>query len=173
LAESGVLAGGPHLDNATERKRDVAEHSVKVGERVVVPIVSEQLTVEKRTREVGQVAVHIEPRVEQQVLEVPLLEDSVEVKRVAVNKFIEEPVPVREEGDVTIVPVFEEVLVVEKRLMLKEEIHLIRRRVATQQRQTFAVRKEEAHVLHSGTPAAEAAREGTAVAKARTTTDGE
>jgi stress response protein YsnF len=100
------------------------------------------------------------------------MEESVEVKRVPVNQFIEAPVPVREEGDVTIVPVFEEVLVVQKRLMLKEEIHLVRRRVETHQRQTFAVRKEEVHVLRAKPPAAEAAREGTAVAKAGSAMDG-
>lgn len=38
---------------------------------------------------------------------------------------------IRTEGDVTIVPVLEEVLVVEKRLVLKEELH-IRRRVAAE-----------------------------------------
>jgi stress response protein YsnF len=37
---------------------------------------------------------------------------------------------VRQEGDVTIYPVLEEVLVVEKRLVLKEEVHV--RRVVTQ-----------------------------------------
>jgi len=38
---------------------------------------------------------------------------------------------IRTEGDVTIVPVLEEVLVVEKRLVLKEELH-IRRRIETE-----------------------------------------
>jgi stress response protein YsnF len=38
---------------------------------------------------------------------------------------------IRTEGDVTIVPVLEEVLVVEKRLLLKEELH-IRRGVETE-----------------------------------------
>jgi uncharacterized protein (TIGR02271 family) len=122
------------------------------------------LSVDKRVHEVGRVVVHVEPRVEQQVLELPLLEESVEVKRVAVNRFVEAVSPPRDEGDVTIVPVFEEVLVVEKRLMLKEEIHLVRRRVATRQRQTFAVRKEEAHVLRAGELPAEADRAGTGVA---------
>ncbi len=37
----------------------------------------------------------------------------------------------RQEGDLLIVPVVEEVLVVEKRLVLKEELH-IRRRVETE-----------------------------------------
>jgi stress response protein YsnF len=38
---------------------------------------------------------------------------------------------IRTEGDVTILPIVEEVLVVEKRLVLKEELH-IRRRVGSE-----------------------------------------
>ena len=143
--------------------------TLRPGQRVEVPVVAEELAVEKRTVETGRVTVHVEPRVEGQVLEVPLLEDTVEVKRVPVNRILDAPVPVRQDGDVTIVPVFEEVLVVEKRLMLKEEIHLVRRQVATQERQTFALRKEEVHVLRSdGSNALSAdqpAATGTAVAK--------
>jgi hypothetical protein len=57
-----------------------------------------------------------------------LLEEAVNVERVPVNRFIEQPVETRQEGDVTIVPVMEEVLVVQRRLMLKEEIRITRRR---------------------------------------------
>jgi uncharacterized protein (TIGR02271 family) len=132
---------------------DIVSHqTLDAGQRVEVPVVEEQLSVEKRRIETGQVVVHIEPTVERQELEVPLLEESVEVERVPVNRFIDAPVPVRQEGDVTIVPVFEEVLVVEKRLMLKEEIHLVRRKLATQERQTFDVRKEQVHILRSNDP---------------------
>jgi stress response protein YsnF len=110
------------------------------------------------------------------VLEVPLLEDTVEVKRVAVNRIIDGPVPVREEGNVTIIPVFEEVLVVEKRLMLKEEIHLVRQQLATRERQTFALRKEEVHVLRTNDqPAgsnAEVAGIGTGIAKRPASAEG-
>jgi uncharacterized protein (TIGR02271 family) len=114
-----------------------------------VPLVAEELSVAKRTVETGQVVVHVVPTVERQELEIPLLEETVEVEHVPVNQFVEAPFPVRQEGDVTIVPVFEEVLVVEKRLMLKEEIRLVRRKVATRERQTFDVRKETAHVLRA------------------------
>jgi stress response protein YsnF len=41
---------------------------------------------------------------------------------------VETPPAVRTDGDVVIVPILEEVLVVEKRLVLKEELH-IRRQV--------------------------------------------
>jgi stress response protein YsnF len=57
--------------------------------------------------------------------------ESVEVTRVPINKVVETAPDIRTDGDVTIVPVLEEVLVVEKRLLLKEEVH-IRRRIATE-----------------------------------------
>jgi stress response protein YsnF len=46
-----------------------------------------------------------------------------------VDRVVSEAPAVRTEGDVTIVPVLEEVLFVEKRLVLKEELHI--RRTAT------------------------------------------
>jgi stress response protein YsnF len=55
----------------------------------------------------------------------------VEVTRVPIARIVETAPEIRTEGDLTIVPVLEEVLVVEKRLMLKEELH-IRRRAATE-----------------------------------------
>ena len=55
--------------------------------------------------------------------------ENVEVTRVAIGREVSEAPGVRTDGDVTIIPVMEEVLVVEKRLMLVEEIHI--RRVAT------------------------------------------
>jgi stress response protein YsnF len=57
--------------------------------------------------------------------------ESVEVTRVPIDRMVDIAPEVRTEGDVTIVPVVEEVLVVEKRLLLKEELH-IRRRVETE-----------------------------------------
>jgi uncharacterized protein (TIGR02271 family) len=170
LAQRTTRASHPGRGTRDTSKDDnTSASTLRPGQRVDVPVVEEQLAVEKRTVETGQVVVHVQPRVEEQVLEVPLLEDTVEVKRVPVNRIVEGPTPVRQDGDVTVVPVFEEVLVVEKRLMLKEEIHLVRRQVATRERQTFALRKEEAHVLHSGAAgdvsSDESARDGTTVAR--------
>jgi stress response protein YsnF len=48
--------------------------------------------------------------------------------RAAMGRMVETAPEIRTESDVTILPVVEEVLVVEKRLVLKEELH-IRRRV--------------------------------------------
>jgi uncharacterized protein (TIGR02271 family) len=60
-----------------------------------------------------------------------LQRETVEVTRVPVDRMVESAPEIRTEGEMTIVPVLEEVLVVEKRLVLKEELH-IRRRVAAE-----------------------------------------
>jgi len=50
---------------------------------------------------------------------------------------------IRNDGDTTIIPVVEERLVVEKRLFLREEIHVHRRRVVTQFRQNVTLRSQD------------------------------
>jgi len=52
----------------------------------------------------------------------------------------------RIEGDVMIVPVLEEVVVVKKQLVLKEELHITRRRIAERDSRTVTLRREEATV---------------------------
>ena len=77
-----------------------------------------------RVVERGRVRVTIATEVLQETVRQSLLSHRVEVVHVPIGRVVTEaPIP-RQEGDVHIVPVLEEVLVVERRLMLKEEIHL-------------------------------------------------
>jgi hypothetical protein len=46
--------------------------------------------------------------------------ETVEIERVATGQPIEAVPPVREQGDVTVIPVVEEILFIEKRFILKE-----------------------------------------------------
>lgn len=57
-----------------------------------------------------------------------LFREDCEVERVPIRRMIDRPAEIRHEGDTLIVPLMEEVLVVEKRLMLREELHIKRRR---------------------------------------------
>jgi uncharacterized protein (TIGR02271 family) len=113
------------------------------------PVVEESARIEKRTHETGRVVVHVEPHDVVQSVDVPLVEERVDVRRVPVNRFVDGPVPTRQEGDTTVVPVMEEVLVVEKRLMLREEVHVTRRRVTSHERQDVTLRREEVRVLRA------------------------
>ena len=68
----------------------------------------------------------------------------IEIERVPINRPIDAVPAIREEGDTTIMPVVEEILVVERRLILKEEIRMRRTKVSQPHRETVVVRDQEA-----------------------------
>lgn len=70
----------------------------------------------------------------QETVDLPLVKEQVEVRHVPVGRWIEVPVSMRQEGDTIILPIMEEVLVVEKRLRLVEEVHVIKHRRTVQQK---------------------------------------
>lgn len=114
------------------------------GGAVVVPVVAEQLEVQKRKVEAGGVRIRKTVSEREEVVDEPLMREEVQVKRVPVNKVVEAPVPVRHVGNTMIVSLLEEVLVVEKRLMLKEELHITKEQVESYRPQRVRLRTEEA-----------------------------
>ncbi len=118
----------------------------QTAETTVIPVVEEELNVTKRTVETGKVRIHKTVREHEEEVDEPLLRDEVAVQRVPVNQFVERPVDARYEGDTLIVPVFEEVLVVEKRLRLKEELHITRHQTEHHEPQQVALRREEVNI---------------------------
>ncbi len=79
----------------------------------------------------------------------PLLSEEVSVERVPIHRFMDEAIPVRYEGDILIVSLLEEVPVVQKRLMLKEELRITTRQVEAHKPVRVTLRREEATVEHS------------------------
>lgn len=90
----------------------------------------------RRTNE-RRVMVRIETREERQSLIAELEEVQIEVARVPVGRDVDVVPEVRVEGDVTILPVMEERVVVTRQLVLKEEVHV--RRVTTRRREEVPV----------------------------------
>jgi uncharacterized protein (TIGR02271 family) len=111
-------------------------------------IVEEELRVEKRQVATGRVTVRTTTEISEEVARATLEGETVEVTRVPVNREIAVAPSIRTEGDMTIIPVVEEVVVIEKRLVLKEEIHL--RRTVTREDVAVPVklRKQRARVEH-------------------------
>ena len=109
-------------------------------------LIEEQLVVDKLTVSDGRVRVSTKTAFVTEIAEARLDSENVEVTRVPIGREVQEAPSVRTDGDVTIVPVMEEILVVEKRLMLVEEIHI--RRVATTEDVSIPVelRKQRATV---------------------------
>jgi uncharacterized protein (TIGR02271 family) len=116
------------------------------GDRIVVPLVEEQLDVSTRRVETGRVRIVKTVREEVETIDRPLLREEVTIDRVPVGKFVTEPVPTRMDGETMIIPILEEVVVVEKRVMLKEELHV--RKLAREHREPrdVTVRVEEARI---------------------------
>ncbi|HEX8337402.1 MAG TPA: YsnF/AvaK domain-containing protein [Pyrinomonadaceae bacterium] len=113
---------------------------------IVVPVVAEQLEVQKRKVEAGGVRIRKTVSEREEVVDEPLMREEVQVKRVPVNKVVDGPVPVRHVGNTMIVSLLEEVLVVEKRLMVKEELHITKEEVESYRPQRVTLRTEEAVV---------------------------
>ena len=138
------------------------------GGTVVVPVVAETLQVEKRVVEAGRVRVSKVVREREEVVDEPLMREEVQFKRVSVGRIVEGPVPVRHDGDTMIIPLFEEVLVVEKRLMLKEELHVRKASVETHSPQRVLLRSEEAFVERVGDESAPGGGDDDETARAQT-----
>lgn len=125
------------------------------AEEAVVPVLSEDLNVGVRKRPVGKVRVQKNVTEHDETVSMPLATERAEVKRVIINRPVDGPLPVRREGDTIIMPVVEEVAVVEKRLMLKEEIRITRHRSTETHEETVTLRREDAvveRVDNSGNP---------------------
>jgi uncharacterized protein (TIGR02271 family) len=116
----------------------------------VVPVVEEQLQVGKRQVVAGKVKLvkTVEERLE--TVTIPLQKETLEVKRVPVNEVMSQPVGSRQEGDTLIIPVFEEVVVVEKRYRLLEEIHITTHRTVHDEVQEVVLRAEKVRLERNG-----------------------
>jgi len=119
----------------------------------VIPVVRETLEVGKRDIETGKVTVEVTPTLRKQVVDLPLTRETASVERVPINRVVDRPEQPRQEGDVTIVPVYEEVLVVEKRLVLKEELRIKREKRSHNEHREVELRVEEAQVRRAAAPA--------------------
>ncbi len=111
-----------------------------------IPLAEEAAAVSVRRVATGRVEVRTLTDTFEETVRSALNEETVDVTRVPIDRQVETAPAIRTEGDVTIVPVLEEILVVEKRLVLKEEIH-IRRTTQTEHVETpVTLRRQRAVV---------------------------
>jgi uncharacterized protein (TIGR02271 family) len=127
-------------------------------EVAAIPLVEERLSVGKREVETGRLRVRIAVDEREETVPTELAFDEVEIERVPRNVALTELPGVRLEGNTTIIPVVEEEVVVEKRLILVEEIHIHRRTATTTEQVPVVLRSERAEVEREETPAPDDAR---------------
>ena len=137
-----------HYAKPASQTRELVAGDVENSAELRIPIIQEEATVGKRVVERGGVRVHKRVHQREEVVEQPAWHEEVEVERVAIGQFVDVIPEPREEGDTLIIPILEEVLVVEKRLVVKEEIRITRRRSEETQQLRVTLRQEEAIVEH-------------------------
>ena len=115
-------------------------------EKLVIPIIEEEAFLDKRIVETGKVRISKRISEREELIDEPLFREEVTVERVPVNKYVDQPPQVRHEGDVMIIPVVQEQLVMQKRLVLVEELRVRKQVVETHQPQSVTLRREEVDV---------------------------
>ncbi|WP_229509368.1 YsnF/AvaK domain-containing protein [Massilia sp. CCM 8734] len=126
---------------------DSAEsHLEPGGDTLSVPLHREELRVGTRVVDTGRgVRIHKTVSEHPHQVDETLLYDELDVRHVSVDKIVplsEAPVA-RQEGDTLIVPVLEEVLVTERRVRIKEEVHITRIARTRTQAGTVMLREED------------------------------
>ena len=151
----------------TRAARPAAGKVVKETGEIRVPIVEERLDVQTRPTAMGEVLVHARVEEIEERIPVSLTREEVEIQRIPVNRVLDPadpPVGTRTEGEWLIVPVIEEELVVQKRLVLREEVRIRTRRTIEQSEVRDTVRRRRVEIDDSGVPAS---RRATAAAAPR------
>jgi uncharacterized protein (TIGR02271 family) len=130
----------------------VTEEDPELAESVVVPVAEERLRIDKRLVTTGVVTIEKRVRTEPVHLEEVLAHEELEVERVPVDKFVDEAPQPYTDGDTWILPVVEEVLVVERRLKVREEVRITRRVASRNEVQDLERRIEEVAVHRNPVP---------------------
>jgi uncharacterized protein (TIGR02271 family) len=118
---------------------------------MVIPVLQEELQVDKRVVETGK-GVRIRKTVSEreQIVDQLLLRDELVIEHVPVGQIVTAaPLPAtRYDGDTLVVPILEEVLVIEKQIRLKEEIRITRHRHQVHAPQSVVLKTEQVSVEH-------------------------
>jgi stress response protein YsnF len=131
----------------TPSRPAAADGAASPAARLVLPVVEEELTVGKRRIDKAKVRVRKVVRERVAVVDEPLVQEDAVVERVPVDRFVDGPVPPRQEGDTLVLSVVEEVLV--KRLRLIEEIRITKRQTVARRPTKVPLRREEVFVERS------------------------
>ena len=113
----------------------------------VLRLHAESVQINRRTIDTGTVEVAVVTRFRDQLIDETLSSTTAHVEHVPVGRIVDEMPQVREEGDLMIVPIVEEIVVT--RLFLREELHITRTTTTRRHQDTVSLRSEEAVVTRS------------------------
>jgi uncharacterized protein (TIGR02271 family) len=116
---------------------------------MVIPVIQEQITFDKQVIESGKVRISKRIIEHEELVDVPLFREEVDVEHVPINQFVDAPPQVRQEGDTMIIPVVQEQIFYQKRLLLVEELHVRKQIIEEHKPQQITLLKEEVNITRS------------------------
>ena len=133
--------------NDGERELSFSEHSsANPTDNAKLTLLAEELTVGKEAVETARVRVSKQTHAREVAVDEALLRESAEIETIPIGRQIFEMPSVRHEGETIIVPVVEEIFHTERRLILKEEVRITRRKTTEQFHDRVTLRYQEAVV---------------------------
>lgn len=133
--------------NDGERELSFSElSSANSTDDAKLTLLAEELTVGKEAVETGRVRVSKQTHTREVAVDEALLRESAEIETIPIGRQIFEMPSVRHEGETIIVPIVEEILHTERRLILKEEVRITRRKTTEQFHDRVTLRYQEAVV---------------------------
>jgi len=106
-------------------------------------VMEEQAQVHKEVVEDTKVRILKKVHEEEAAVDISARSETVKVERIPVDKYVDTTPSIRYEGNTTIIPVVQEVVVVQKRLLLVEEVHITKQISTTQEEKSIPLRREE------------------------------
>jgi uncharacterized protein (TIGR02271 family) len=119
----------------------------------VIPLIEEDVAVTTRKVETGRVRVSTRTLEHTGHARANLFQEAVAVEHVPIGREVDEMPQIREEGNTIIIPVVEEIMVIEKRLVLREEVRITRTRSVEAFEQPVTLRTMVANVEREGNEA--------------------
>jgi uncharacterized protein (TIGR02271 family) len=113
-------------------------------DQVVIPLHAEEVSIGKKQVATGRVKVSTVTHSREELVQQLLQSERVEVERVPMGQVVAKVPEVRTEGDITIIPVVEETVVLQRQLVLKEEVRIRRIRETQNYQERVILRQQEA-----------------------------
>ncbi len=118
-------------------------------EKLTIPVIEEKAFLDKKVIETGKVRISKRISEHEEVIDEPFFREEVSVERVPINQYVNEKPAVRYEGDTMIIPVVQEQIVMQKRLVLVEELRVNKQIVETHLPQKVTLLKEEVEITRT------------------------
>ncbi|HVG41166.1 MAG TPA: YsnF/AvaK domain-containing protein [Chitinophagaceae bacterium] len=116
----------------------------------ILPVIEEQIQIDKKLIETGKVHIAKKVSSHETSITIPLRQEEFDIERKPINQVVTTPPPpIRYEGDTMIIPVMREVMVIEKRYELLEEIRVTKRTSEKAEVQRVTLLKEDITINRS------------------------